>query len=193
MTDDLADLPGRVQAELTRLRAERQMFTAEQDRLKARLVDTEQELQAHLASAEQQARAREEGAGEIAARDARITELTGRLAEVAAENRVLAARARALESDVATVRREKESLRAELAATRAERDQVRLRLLDAELAIAADDPEAGPVESIVDTRRAVDAERKAGELARELAATQATLSWRVTRPLRAVRRRIPRA
>jgi chromosome segregation ATPase len=193
LTDDLADLPGRVQAELTRLRAERQMFTAEQDRLKARLVDTEQELQAHLASAEQEERVREAGAEELAARDTQIAELTGRLADADAENRVLAARAQALESDVATLRREKESLRAELASTRAERDQLRLRLLDAELAIAAGEPEAELVESTVDTQRVIDAERKAGELARELAATQQTLSWRVTRPLRAVRKRIPRS
>jgi chromosome segregation ATPase len=193
LTDDLADLPGRVQAELTRLRAERQMFTAEQDRLKARLVDTEQELQAHLASAEQEERVREAGAEELAARDTQIAELTGRLADADEENRVLAARAQALESDVATLRREKESLRAELASTRAERDQLRLRLLDAELAIAAGEPEAELVESTVDTQRVIDAERKAGELARELAATQQTLSWRVTRPLRAVRKRIPRS
>jgi len=192
LTDDLADLPGRVRAELTRLRAERQLFTAEQDRLKARLVDTEQELQAHLASVERDERAREADAEELAARDVQIAELTGRLADADAENGVLAARVAALESDVAILRREKESLRAELASTRAERDQVRLRLLDAELAIAAGDPETAPVESTVDTQRMVEAERKAGELARELAATQQTLSWRVTRPLRAVRRKIPR-
>ncbi len=193
MTDDLAELPGRVQAELTRLRAERQMFTAEQDRLKARLVDTEQELQTYLAGAEQEAQARAAGAEELAAKDLQLAELTGRIADGEAENRVLATRALALELDVATLRREKESLRAELASTRAERDQLRLRLLDAELAIAADDPDVEVIESTVDTQRVNEAERKAAELARELAATQRTLSWRVTRPLRAVRRRIPRS
>jgi chromosome segregation ATPase len=192
LTDDLADLPGRVQAELTRLRAERQLFTAEQDRLKARLVDTEQELQAHQSGVERDERARAAEAEELAARDVQLAELTGRLAEADAENGVLAARVAALESDVAILRREKESLRAELASTRAERDQVRLRLLDAELAIAAGEPDTEHIESTVDTQRAVEAERRAGELARELAATQQTLSWRVTRPLRAVRRRIPR-
>jgi chromosome segregation ATPase len=194
LTDDLAELPGRVQAELTRLRAERQLFTAEQDRLKARLVDTEQELQTYLAAAEQEAQARAAHADEAAARNVQVTELTGKLVEVEAERGVLAARVAALDDDIATLRREKESLRAELVSTRAERDQLRLRLLDAELALAAEEPEAvAGAESTVDVERVVEAERRAAELARELAATQQTVSWRVTRPLRAVRRKIPRS
>jgi chromosome segregation ATPase len=196
LTDDLADLPGRVQAELTRLRAERQLFTAEQDRLKARLADTEHELQTHLAGADQAAGEREAHAEELAAKDVEIAELTaqlGRIAELEAEHRVTAARAEALESDVATVRRERDSLRSELLSARAERDRLRLRLLDAELAIAAGEPEEAAPESTMDSQRVIEAERKAGELARELAATHETLSWRVTRPLRAVRRKIPRS
>ena len=90
--------------------AERQLFTAEQDRLKARLVDTEQELQAHLAAAEQEAQEREAGAEELAAQEIQLKELSGRLANAGAENGVLAARVAALESDVAILRREKESL-----------------------------------------------------------------------------------
>jgi chromosome segregation ATPase len=175
LTDDLTDLPGRVQAELTRLRAERQVFTAEQDRLKARLADTEQELQDHLAIA-----AKQTGDG-------------ARIAELERAHQVLSARARALESDLATVRRERDSLRAELAACREERDRVRLRLLDAELALSAGIDSVDTADPPVADQRAIMAEYRAGELARELAATHQTLSWRVTRPLRAMRRKIPRS
>jgi hypothetical protein len=97
---------------------------------------------------------------------------------------------------VATARAERDSLRAELVCARAERDRLRLRLLDAELALAAGTGEPEPVVETtspsVDAQRAAVAERLAGELARELEATHETLSWRVTRPLRAVRRKIPR-
>jgi uncharacterized membrane protein len=110
------------------------------------------------------------------------------------ERRVLAARVEALEADVVTARAERDSLRAELMTARAERDRLRLRLLDAELALGAgSEDEVGAVAaSPEDTQRAMLAEHRAGELARELAATRQTLSWRVTKPLRAVRRKIPK-
>jgi chromosome segregation ATPase len=117
-----------------------------------------------------------------------------RIAELERERRVLAARAEALAADVVTARAERDSLRAELVTARAERDRLRLRLLDAELALAAgsQDEEGAVAASPEDTQRAMLAEQRAGELARELAATRQTLSWRVTKPLRVVRRKIPR-
>jgi chromosome segregation ATPase len=165
LTSDLTDIPGRVQAELTRLRAEREVFAAEQARLQARLTEAEQAL-----------------------RTAKIDQI----ASLEQRHDELAARVAALEADVATARRERDSLRSELSACRQERDRIRLRLLDAELALSLGDGEVSPVESPAAEQRAIAAEQRAGELARELAATQATLSWRVTRPLRAVRRKIPR-
>lgn len=118
----------------------------------------------------------------------------GVLHEPEPERRVLAARVETLEADVVTARAERDALRAELMTARAERDRLRLRLLDAELALGTGSPdEQGAVAaSPADTQRAMLAEQRAGELARELAATRQTLSWRVTKPLRAVRRKIPR-
>ncbi|CRK60787.1 hypothetical protein [Alloactinosynnema sp. L-07] len=91
------------------------------------------------------------------------------------------------------MRRERDLLRAELAACRAERDTLRLRLLDAELALAAGgmgDLDAVKAEASTDAQRAMLAEHRAGELARELSATRQTISWRVTAPLRVVRRKM---
>jgi hypothetical protein len=101
------------------------------------------------------------------------------------------ARAEALESDVATARRERDSLRAELAACRAERDRLRLR--DADRALLVARLESMSVESDTHLQRALAGERTAQERAGELAAIRETLSWRITRPLRALRRRTIRA
>lgn len=181
MTDDLTSLPGRVQAELTRLRAERLVFTAEQDRLKARLAETEQELQGLVADAR-----------ELAGKERRIAELGDRVELLERDHRGISRRAQALTSDVATARRERDVLRAELTSCREERDRLRLALVDAELAISAGKlDQGGPVgQQSVDAQRALLAERRASEFAQELAATRQTVSWRVTRPLRAVRRKI---
>jgi hypothetical protein len=94
--------------------------------------------------------------------------------------RELAARMLALEADLATVRGERDALRAELTPCRRERDRLALRLLDSEAVLAER------------ARRAADAEHRADTLARELDAIRRTLSWRVTRPLRAIRRTLSR-
>jgi hypothetical protein len=83
-------------------------------------------------------------------------------------------------------------VRAELAACRVERDRLRL-VLDTERAHAVARQEMMRAERETIARRAFAAERKATESARELAAIRATLSWRLTRPLRAVRRRMRRS
>jgi hypothetical protein len=104
------------------------------------------------------------------------------------------ARYAALLTEVALLRRERDQLRAELRAARAERDRLRLRVLDLEIMLSVEPScpveRVVPVLDTVDTERADAAERRAAGLARELAATQETVSWRVTAPLRAVRRRI---
>jgi predicted nucleic acid-binding Zn-ribbon protein len=107
------------------------------------------------------------------------------------------ARAEALESDIAAVRRERDSLRVELVACRAERDRLRL-LQDVERAgfVARLEAKAAESQKIAQRarsaeQRAAGARRTAEELTRELAAIRATLSWRLTRPLRAVRRWLP--
>jgi hypothetical protein len=102
----------------------------------------------------------------------------------------LAARADALAADVDLLRRERDLLRAELTSCREERDRLRLRLLDAELALAAGEVVGPTPEASTDGQRAMLAEHRAGELARELSATRETLSWRVTAPLRKVRRKM---
>jgi chromosome segregation ATPase len=123
------------------------------------------------------------------------------------------ARTQALETDIATVRRERDSLRAELVDCRAQRDRLRLqqdternrlrvlqdaeqerlrRTLDVERTRTAARLAGLSAEALTNAQRAQAAERTVAELARELAAVRETLSWRVTRPLRAVRRRIRR-
>ena len=109
------------------------------------------------------------------------------------------ARAEASEYDIAAARRERDSLRAELAACRAERDRLRL-LPDTERERFSTQLEAMAAESEQTARRALAAEQHATATARmvdmltqELTAIRATLSWRVTRPLRAVRRWWPRS
>ncbi|WP_116109752.1 hypothetical protein [Amycolatopsis ruanii] len=160
MTDEL---PGAVRAELTRLRAERVAFTEERERLRTELRESELQIR-------ELARHRDELVKQVE----KLSGVTER-----------AEQADALARDVLVARAERDSLRAELAETRAERDRLRLRLLDAELQLSG----AAPAEAPVAESGQPAAEQRAAELARELDATRATVSWRVTAPLRAVRRR----
>jgi len=209
LTDDLTGLPGRVQAELTRLRAERQVFAAEQDRLKSRLAETEHELQTLVSSVREQAE-RERHVTELADR-VRLLETENAAATTAAAEllrdrdalltelascREVSSRVHALESDIGVARRERDLLRAELTTSREDRDRLRLRLLDAELVLtstAVSSPVAAVAVPAADAS-SDDAElrRQVDDLTRELEATRRTLSWRVTAPLRALRRKTHR-
>ncbi|MFC3453213.1 hypothetical protein [Amycolatopsis speibonae] len=174
------DIPGRVQAELTRLRAERQVFTAEQDRLKAKLADTEHELREAAAAAPNE--------GESAAVNQKLTSQQEELD-------VAKARLQALETEVLLAHQQRDSLRAELKTCREERDKLRLALLDAELVVSAGVVDADVLpggEPSADRQRLLNAERLAAEMARELDATRRTVSWRVTAPLRVVRKKMDR-
>ncbi|OKJ98590.1 hypothetical protein AMK34_17205 [Amycolatopsis sp. CB00013] len=178
------DIPGRVQAELTRLRAERQVFTAEQDRLKAKLAETEHELREATASAPDE--------GESAAIQAVLKQ---KVASQQEELDVAKARLQALEAEVLLAHQQRDSLRAELKTCREERDKLRLALLDAELVVSAGVADADVLpggEPSVDRQRLLNAERLAAEMARELDATRRTVSWRVTAPLRVVRKKMDR-
>lgn len=162
--EDLKDLPGPVQAELTRLRAERVAFTEERKRLRNEL--REAELQAR----------------ELTKHRDELIEAT-QLGDVTASNE----QADVLTQDLANVRAERDTLRAELTEVRTERDRLRMRLLEAELQLSdkpdrladVSEPQGG----------SPHAEQRAAELARELVATRQTISWRITAPLRAVRKR----
>ncbi|MEU0509434.1 MULTISPECIES: hypothetical protein [unclassified Amycolatopsis] len=160
MTDEL---PGAVRAELTRLRAERVAFTEERERLRTELRESELQIR------------------ELTKHRDQLVKQVEKLAGVAER----AEQADALARDVLVARAERDSLRAELAETRGERDRLRLRLLDAELQLSG----AAPAEAPLTESGTLAAEQRAAELARELDATRATVSWRVTAPLRAVRRR----
>jgi chromosome segregation ATPase len=175
------EIPGRVQAELTRLRAERQVFTAEQDRLKAKLAETEHELREATAGA--------------SSNEGDSAELNQKLASQQEELDVAKARLRALEAEVLLAHQQRDSLRAELKTCREERDKLRLALLDAELVVSAGVVDADILpggEPSADRQRLLNAERLAAEMARELDATRRTVSWRVTAPLRIVRKKMDR-
>ncbi|GAB3576147.1 hypothetical protein GCM10027445_39770 [Amycolatopsis endophytica] len=159
MTDEL---PGAVRAELTRLRAERVAFTEERERLRTELRESELQVR------------------ELTGHRDRLVKDLDKLSGVIER----AEQAEALAGDVLVARAERDALRTELAETRTERDRLRLRLLDAELQLSSATPEAPVAET-----GTVAAEQRAAELARELEATRATVSWRVTAPLRAVRKR----
>lgn len=73
----------------------------------------------------------------------------------------------------------------------ADRDRHRHEL-DTERARFAAAVETVSIESTHNAQRAAIAERAAEQLAGELTATRATLSWRITRPLRAIRRTVRR-
>ncbi|GAB3503602.1 hypothetical protein [Amycolatopsis cihanbeyliensis] len=182
--NDLRGLPGPLRAEVTRLRAEREVLTAERERLRTLLDETESAVTE--LTAERDRLRTERSAEEMAALRERVA-----LAEQEAADR--RAEADALRQETSAARAERDTLRAELAVTRDERDSVRLRLLDAELALAGrgglaqqggGDPDAD--------RRVAKLADEVAALSNELDATKATVSWRVTAPLRAVRRRTPR-
>lgn len=103
----------------------------------------------------------------------------------------------ALNADIDVLRRERDLLRAELTETRAERDRLRILILELEIELAAREVRevetVVPVLNTVDTERARLAEEQVAFLRRELAATRRTISWRVTAPLRFVRRRMIRS
>lgn len=108
---------------------------------------------------------------------------------------VAKARLRALESEVLLAHQQRDSLRAELKTCREERDKLRLALLDAELVVSAGVVDADILpggEPSADRQRLLNAERLAAEMARELDATRRTVSWRVTAPLRVVRKKMDR-
>jgi len=175
------DIPGRVQAELTRLRAERQVFTAEQDRLKAKLAETEHELRAATAATPDEGESAEVNQGPAVQQE---------------ELDVAKARSQALEAEVLLAHQQRDSLRAELKTCREERDKLRLALLDAELVVSAGVVDADVLpggEPSADRQRLLNAERLAAEMARELDATRRTVSWRVTAPLRVVRKKMDRS
>lgn len=196
MTDDLTDptsLPGRVQAELTRLRAERDVFTAEQERLKAKLAEADEtadELRRRIDTPDPAV---------LAVKEQAIGELGDKVELLQREHDEISARAAALAADVVVARRERDSLRAELASCREDRDRMRLALLDAELVLSAGGldgtgafVEASTGDQTPDRQRLFVAERRAAEMARELDATRRTISWRVTAPLRVVRKKMDR-
>jgi predicted nucleic acid-binding Zn-ribbon protein len=160
MTDEL---PGAVQAELTRLRAERVAFTEERERLRTELRESELQVR------------------ELTKHRDRLVKDLEKLSGVTER----AEQAETLAGDVLVARAERDALRTELAGTRTERDRLRLRLLDAELQLSS----SALVEAPVAETGTVAAEQRAAELARALEATRATVSWRVTAPLRAVRKR----
>jgi len=96
----------------------------------------------------------------------------------------------ALHSELRRVRRERDLAREELARTRAERDRLRVDLMLADLARAGDDLATGVDPRELDDLRTqvVETSALAAAATADLAAHRATLSWRVTWPLRSVRR-----
>lgn len=168
MTEDLSDLSGPLRGELTRLRAERVVFLAERERLAARLAASAAELRDVLADRDRLLAAHRPDQIEHAVADATDT----------------------LRAELAAARAERDALRGELAETRSRRDDLRLRLLDAELLLAGKAPLAAPAVRQQPLPGDVGAaQQRIDELATELAATRATVSWRVTAPLRAVRKK----
>jgi chromosome segregation ATPase len=167
MTEDLSDLSGPLRGELTRLRAERVVFVAERERLLAQLSEVDISLRAVLAD-----------------RDRLLAEYSDEHVDQAVREATSTLRA-----ELASARAERDALRAELAATRARRDDLRLRLLDAELLLAGKAPVAAPLPRRATSDEIHAARQQIEALAGELAATRATVSWRVTAPLRAVRKK----
>ncbi|MBN6035475.1 hypothetical protein [Amycolatopsis sp. 195334CR] len=189
MTDrEFSTLPGPVRAELTRLRAEREVYTAERDRLRGELAEAEAKLAEVTAERDELA---ETLNGERS--EEHLASLTRRADEAEAEAREQTAEAEAQRQETIAARAERDTLRAELAATRGERDRLRLTLLDAELSLAGQPmpvrrAPGGPESD----ERAAQLAAEVAELSNELEATRSTISWRVTAPLRAVRKRTAR-
>ncbi|HVV18530.1 MAG TPA: hypothetical protein VHF06_03795 [Pseudonocardiaceae bacterium] len=167
MTEDLSDLSGPLRGELTRLRAERVVFVAERERLMAQLA------------------AADAGLRDVQADRDRL------LAEDSPEHVDHAVRdaTETLRAELAAARAERDALRAELAEVRRGRDDLRLRLLDAELLLAGQPSFTAPPPPRQPKVADATAQQRIEELSNELAATRATVSWRVTAPLRAVRKK----
>ncbi|MDI5980217.1 hypothetical protein [Amycolatopsis magusensis] len=189
MTDrEFSTLPGPVRAELTRLRAEREVYTAERERLRTELAETEAKLVEVTGERDELA---ETLNGERS--EAHLASLTRRAEEAEVQAREKSAEAEALRQETTAARAERDTLRAELSDLRGERDRLRLTLLDAELSLAGQPmpvrrAPAGPE----DEERTAQLAAEVAELSNELEATKATISWRVTAPLRAVRKRTAR-
>ena len=167
MTEDLSDLSGPLRGELTRLRAERVVFLAERERLSAQLAAADTGLRTVQADRDR---------------------LLARYSPEHIERAVREA-TDALRAELASARAERDALRAELAETRSRRDDLRLRLLDAELLLAGQPSVVAPVARRPQPCDVDAAQQRIDDLTSELAATRATVSWRVTAPLRAVRKR----
>ncbi|MFJ9784457.1 hypothetical protein ACIRSS_33120 [Amycolatopsis sp. NPDC101161] len=157
-------VPASVRAELLQLRAERSVLMAERERLLGRLRGADAELREALRVQER------------LVEDARANDELRRQVDEASEARV----------ELDALRRDRDLARQELERTRLERDQLRMDLLQAELTLhGADLPELVPT----DDRDAEQLRRQVAELAQELEAHRQTISWRVTAPLRTVRRK----
>jgi hypothetical protein len=157
-------VPASVRAELLQLRAERSVLMAERERLLGRLRGADAELREALRVQER------------LVEDARANDELRRQVDEASEARV----------ELDALRRDRDLARQELDRTRLERDQLRMDLLQAELTLhGADLPEIAPT----DDRDAEQLRRQIAELTQELEAHRQTISWRVTAPLRTVRRK----
>ncbi|MFG1646395.1 hypothetical protein ACGFMK_39500 [Amycolatopsis sp. NPDC049252] len=157
-------VPASVRAELLQLRAERSVLMAERERLLGRLRGADADLREALRVQER------------LVEDARANDDLRRQVDEASEARV----------ELDALRRDRDLARQELERTRTERDQLRMDLLQAELALhGADLPEV--VEH--DHREAEQLRRQVADLSQELDAHRQTLSWKVTAPLRTVRRK----
>jgi predicted nucleic acid-binding Zn-ribbon protein len=185
---DLTDVPGLIRAELIRLRAEREVFTEERSALKAELESTVDEVARLQRDHDTEIRK------QLEASQKRLTDADQEIAENASE-------ISALQAEKAVARTERDVLRTELTTIRQERDKLRLLLLDRELEAAGSVkslPRArvnlkknttettGPEDTTEELHRCIE------HLTSELAATHQTLSWRITAPLRAVRRKTVR-
>ena len=94
-----------------------------------------------------------------------------------------------IDQEVEALRRERDRAVTELDAVRAERDQLRVDLLRAGQPA---DPDSDTYAELASLRaRVAELSVLAADLQRELDAHRATVSWRVTAPLRAVRRARP--
>ncbi|MFL6142719.1 MAG: hypothetical protein ACJ72N_12735 [Labedaea sp.] len=90
---------------------------------------------------------------------------------------------------VAALRRDRDAARAELARLRVERDQLRMDLVG----VAAPAPDSDHFAELAALRAQVaELSARSTELRRELDAHRATVSWRITAPLRAFRQRSTR-
>lgn len=90
-------------------------------------------------------------------------------------------------ADLDALRRDRDQTRAELARVRTERDQLRVNALPEQSTVDSDER----AELVALRARVAELSAQVAELRRELDAHRATISWRITAPLRAVRARRP--